>query len=150
MKTIRTSVDIDASLSTVWTILTDLRVYDEWNSQTTSASGTVAIDETVNLHVERTGSRAVDIRATVTRVDPESTLEWVARLPIPHLFTARHTFELEPLDDGRTRFVNHEQLSGLLVPFIVSDDAQQDYEAMNWALAERAEQHIAVSSDLMA
>ena len=144
MKTIYTSIDIDAASSTVWELLTDLEAYSEWNPQTTSASGTVAMNEVVDLHVEPTGSRTADIRATVTRFEPESALEWVTKLPIPGLFTARHSFELDDLGNGRTHFINRERLSGLLVPVVVANDAVRDYEAMNRALKEHAER-VAVS-----
>ena len=76
---------------------------------------------------------------TVTECDRYRRLRWVGHAVHPLLFEGEHTFELELLSEQRTRFYNTERLSGLLVPFVVSDDAERDYEAMNRALCERAE-----------
>lgn len=55
------------------------------------------------------------------------------------MFEARHTFELEALDGGRTRVRNRQLLSGVLALFVVDENTVRGYEAMNRALAERAE-----------
>jgi hypothetical protein len=75
--------------------------------------------------------------ARVVEADHPRRLEWVATVGGRWLFSARHTFELEPLEDGRTRLVNRERLAGILVRFAVPDDAESDHEAMNRALAGR-------------
>ena len=121
----------------MWATLTDLPSYAEWNPFVTRAEGHVREGESIQIRVEPTGSRPVTMRATLTVVDPLRTLEWVGKLPIPGLFTGRHTFELEALDDGRTRPVNREHASGLLVPFVVPKRISADYDAMNRALADR-------------
>jgi hypothetical protein len=137
MKRIVTTVDVDAPPAVVWTVLTDLHAYDQWNPQTTRAAGAVEAGGIVRLHVEPSEGRETDLRARVTRVRPARMLEWVARLPV--LFTARHRFELVPLVDGRTRVENRESLSGLLVRFGIVNAQAADYEAMNRALKVRAE-----------
>ena len=101
------------------------------------ASGTVAEGERVELTVRPGGGRERTMIATVVEAAPERRLEWVSTLGSRWLFSARHTFELEPLEDGRTRLVNRERLTGVLVRFAVPDDVESDYEAMNRALAER-------------
>lgn len=137
MREIRTGAVLDATPEAVWDALTDLEAYAEWNPQTVEASGTVADGERVELTVRPGGGRERTMTATVVEADPPGRLEWVSTLGSCWLFSARHTFELEPLEDGRTRLVNRETLTGVLVRFAVPDDADSDYEAMNRALAER-------------
>jgi len=137
MREIRTEAVLDATPEAVWDVLTDLEAYAEWNPQTVDASGTVAGGERVELTVRPGGGRERTMTATVVEADPPRRLEWVSTLGSRWLFSARHTFELEPLEDGRTRLVNGERLTGVLVRFAVPDDAESDYEAMNRALAER-------------
>jgi hypothetical protein len=55
------------------------------------------------------------------------------------VFEARHTFELEVLDGGRTRVRNRQLLSGVLALFVVDENTVRANEAMDRALAERAE-----------
>ena len=137
MREIRTEIVLDATPEAVWDALTDLEAYAEWNPQTVEASGTVAEGERVELTVRPSGGRERTMTATVVAADRPRRLEWVSTLGSRWLFSARHTFELEPLEDDRTRLVNRERHAGVLVRFAVSDDAGSDYEAMNRALAER-------------
>jgi hypothetical protein len=137
VREVRTEIVLEAPPESVWAVLTDLDAYAEWNPQTVRASGVVSVGERVELTVRPGGGRRRTIEAEVVDADPPTWLEWVATVGVRRLFEARHVFELEPLGDGRTRLHNHETLSGVLVPFVVSDDADADYEAMNRALAAR-------------
>ena len=136
MREIRTEIVLDATPGAVWEALTDLEAYESWNPQTVAASGDVAAGERVELTV-LSGGRERRMAASVVDADPGRRLEWVSTLGGRWLFEARHTFEIEPLEDGRTRLVNREALSGVLVRFAVPDDAGAGYEAMNRALAGR-------------
>lgn len=140
MREIRTEIEIDATPAAVWETLTDLPSYPEWNPHIVSARGEIREGAQVRVTVRRAGERDRMLPVTVTAVDPPRRLEWVGSAISSRIFEGRHTFELEPLDaDARTRLVNHERLSGVLVPFVVSDEPHRDYEAMNRALAERVE-----------
>lgn len=147
MREILTEIGIDASPSAVWEVLTDLSAYDEWNPQTASASGDLREGTTIEIRVGPSGSRAVTMQPTVTTVEPPRALEWVASVLTSWLFSARHTFRLEPFGDDRTRLINRERLSGLLVPVVIADDAPMDYEAMNRALKTRVEGSVAARSE---
>ncbi|MFC6826510.1 SRPBCC family protein [Halopelagius fulvigenes] len=147
MKRIQTEMDIDAPPEAVWDALTDVSAYSEWNPQTVWASGEVREGGEVALRVEPSRSRPATLKARVETVEPERTLVWTARLPVPGLFAARHAFELEPRPDGGTRLRNTETLSGLLVPFVVRKDAERDYHAMNRALADRSKSVAVGGSD---
>lgn len=139
MREKQVETEIDAPPRTVWEVLTDLSAYREWNPHITDASGDLREGSTVEIRVQSGRSQGRSIPVTVTAMTPERRLQWVGRVLSSRLFEGRHTFELEPLGDDRTRFMNRERLSGLLVPFVVPDDARRGYEAMNRALSERAE-----------
>lgn len=147
MREIRTATEIDAPPEIVWEILTDLSTYDEWNPHITAASGDLRENADVKIEVLPPGSQTKKMTATITRLEPPRTLQWVATIPFSWVFEGCHTFELHPIDNDRTQFINYERLSGVLVPFVVSDDAQQGYEAMNDSLAERAEQRFGAVSE---
>ena len=136
---IHTELEIDAPAGAVWETLTDLASYEEWNPNVTFAAGTLEEGTEVDLRIQPTRGRERSITVTVTEVDPERRLRWVGTVGGRWLFEGRHTFELQPLDGGRTRFVNRERVSGLTAPIVVRDDAARAYEAMNRALADRVE-----------
>ena len=137
MREIRTEIVLEAPPEAVWDVLTDLEAYEEWNPRTVAADGTVAEGEQIALTLSPQDARERTFGAEVVDVDPARRLEWVATVWSPWVFSARRTFELEPLEERRTRFVNRETFRGVLVRFALPDDAEADYEAVNQALAER-------------
>ena len=137
MRQIHTETEIDAPPSAVWTVLTDFDAYDEWNPLVVDADGRAEVGERITITVKSAGRRPSTMPARVTAADAERKLEWVGGPRVPGLFTGRHTLELEPLDGGRTRLVNRERVTGLLVPFVVPRSIEVDYEAMNRTLAQR-------------
>lgn len=144
MREIRTARTIDAPPRIVWSVLTDLDSYREWNPQIPTARGDLREGETLEIEIRRGGSRKRPLSVTVTDVDPPRRLEWVGRVFSSLLFEGRHSFELEALPDGRTRLINRERLSGWLAPLLVGDDPEADYEAMNRSLANRAERRATI------
>jgi hypothetical protein len=143
MRTIRTERVIEAPRDVVWDELADLSSYRDWNPHIVYGSGTPREDGRVTIRVSQGGGRARAIPVRVTRYDPPRLLSWRGRVVAAPLFEGEHTFELHELADDRTRLVNREVASGLLVPLLVYGDPELDYEAMNDALARRAEERFA-------
>jgi hypothetical protein len=138
---LRTNIQIDAPPATVWSILTDLASYSDWNPFITSSEGKLAVDEQLVNRLEPPGGRPLTFKPTVTDVDPGHAFEWLGRLVLPGLFDGRHRFEVVPHGDG-TRLLHTERFSGILVPLLKKSlDTQTlaGFEAMNSALKARAE-----------
>lgn len=138
---LHTEVEIDAAPATVWTILTDLADYSEWNPFITSSTGTVATGERLVNRLEPPGGKALTFRPTVTEVDEGRAFEWLGRLKLPGLFDGRHRFELIPHGDG-TRLIQTESFTGMLVPMLrqsLDTGTVAGFRAMNVALKARAE-----------
>jgi hypothetical protein len=139
MPEIHTAIDVDATPEEVWSVMTDLDAYPEWNPHLVRAEGRLGADERLTLWVRQSG-RENRIAVRVTEFDEPRHVEWVGRLGGKFLFEGTHTIRLEPLDGGeRTRLHNDESSSGLLVPLVVRKDAREAYEAMNEALRARVE-----------
>lgn len=138
---LHTEIVIDAAPAIVWTILTDLAAYPEWNPFITSAEGGVAVGERLVNRLEPPGGAAMTFRPTVTEVDSGRVFEWLGRLGLPGLFDGRHRFELVPSGDG-TRLIQTERFTGVLVLFMkkaLDTKTRAGFEAMNAALKTRAE-----------
>lgn len=143
MRTIRTEREIAAPVDVVWEILTDLPAYGEWNPHVVEAAGDLREGGRLAVRVSQGGERARGLPVRVTAFDPPRRLAWRGRVLGAPVFAGEHTFELHELAADRTRLVNREAVSGVLVPLLVGDDARRDYEAMNEALAARAEERFA-------
>ena len=139
MREIRTEIEIDAPPGEVWERLTDVESYEEWNPHITRASGDLREGASLEITVDRLGASSRTMSIRVSQIDPPRRLQWIGTVGSKWIFRGTHTFELHALDDDRTRFVNHERLTGLLVPFVVSDAPQRDYVRMNEALKKRVE-----------
>ncbi|QIO23349.1 SRPBCC domain-containing protein [Haloarcula sp. JP-L23] len=140
MKTVTTTVDIDATPEDVWATLTDFDAYPEWNPFVTAIEGTVAEGERLSVRIDPPEGRGMGFEPRVTAADPGERLEWVGKLGVRGLFDGRHEFRLEPLDDGGTRLHHRESFSGLLVGLLLNEaDIRAGFEAMNEALKTRVE-----------
>lgn len=143
VKDLSTQVEIDASIATVWKILTDLGGFAEWNPFMPEAEGDVREGARLKVLMEPPGGKTMTFRPTVTRVDPETELRWLGHLLFPGLFDGEHIFELSSLGDGRVRLIQRETFRGLLVPLLwksMATSTRNGFEAMNVALKKRAEQ----------
>lgn len=72
---------------------------------------------------------------TVVDLRPNERYAWLGTTGVRGLFDGEHSFELEPVDENRTRLTNREVYSGLLAPIFrrlpMMQDAPQGFEAMN-------------------
>jgi len=144
MRTIEHTVDIQAPAAAVWQVLTDTNRYQDWNPFMPRLSGRLTPGERLTLTV-RPGKRAMTFRPTVLAVEDCALIRWRGRLGVPGLFDGEHELRLESISDGGTRFVQRETFTGLLVPMMprVLVDTATGFAAMNLALRDRAELHIA-------
>jgi hypothetical protein len=142
---LRSEIDIEAPPEAVWTILTDLARYGEWNPFIISSDGHVAVGQRLTNRLQPAGGKARTFKPTVTVVDPPRTFEWLGHLGLPGIFDGRHRFELTATPTG-TRLAQVEYFSGLLVRFIrrsLDNDTAAGFNAMNLALKNRSEHRTA-------
>jgi len=141
MKENRNEIEIQSTPDRVWEILTDLAKYPEWNPLLYRADGKVALGEKVTISA-KTASNDRDFDCSVVRVEPNHEFSWKFHVILPFLFRGEHIFTIEPVEDGRTRFIDREIFNGLLVPLQAKDletNAKVGMIAMGEALKRRAE-----------
>jgi hypothetical protein len=142
MQTLHASIDIDAPADLVWRVVTDLDRYPEWNPFIVRASGEQRVGERLHVTIRAPGTRAVTFRPRILQLQPGRLLRWKGQLWVPGLFDGRHALVVEELPGGRSRFTTHEDVSGILLPFLgkVMRASQEGFEQMAQALRRRAEQ----------
>jgi hypothetical protein len=142
MKEIHTEIEIEAPVERVWHTLTDFASFPQWNPFIPQARGEPEVGSRLEVRVQPPGSRAMTFRPKVLRAEPNRELRWRGRLWLPGLFDGEHGFLLEPLGPARTRLVQREAFTGLLVPFLLKrmgESTRRGVEEMNRALKARAE-----------
>ena len=138
---LRTEIEIDATPETMWSILTDLDRYCEWNPFVV-ASGTIAVGAKLSNRMQPPEGRAMTIKPAVTVVEPDQIFEWLGHFGFSGVFDGRHRFELEALPAGGTRVLHSEKFQGVLVRLMrntLDTQTKSGFEAMNAALKTQAE-----------
>lgn len=146
MKTIETSIEIDAPPEVVWARLTDFATYGSWNPFIRSIDGEAAPGARLKVRIQPPGRAGMTFRPTVLDATPGRRLGWLGTLGIRGIFDGEHRFEFEPLPGGRTRLTHSERFTGLLVPLFSAmlADTRKGFEAMNAALKSRVEREARV------
>jgi hypothetical protein len=79
--------------------------------------------------------------ATKVAMKPEEPATTATAVTSTAFAVGRHRFDVQPLGEGRSRFVQSERLSGALVPLfrsMLTGPTPEAFAAMNDALAKRA------------
>lgn len=140
-KTIRRTVEIDASPELVWAVLTDLPAHADWNPFIRAISGTPVVGDRLQIRVAPPGGREMSFKPVVTAASPSQEFAWLGHLGTRGLFDGAHSFTIEDLGDGRTALTQAETFTGVLVPLFASglDKTAAGFDEMNKALKERCE-----------
>lgn len=145
IREIRTEIDISADPELVWSILTDLEKYREWNPFVVRSKGIARLGERIECHPRLPGSKRVhSFKPVVTMCDPPKVFAWRGHTLFPWLADGEHIFEIFP-EGGAVRLVHRQNFSGLAIPLIwrfMAEKTRQGFILMNLALKERAEKAV--------
>lgn len=110
-----TEILIDAPPDAVWRTLTATRAYPDWNPFIVSLRGTLAAGQKLDVTTRPPGGNEMSFTPVVLAVKSGSELAWRGDLFLPGIFTSEHRFRLEPAGEGRTKFLQSEKFTGLLI-----------------------------------
>lgn len=139
-RVLRHEIEIDAPVGHVWETLTDTTDYS-WNPFIHRIAGRLTVGEKLQVEIEPPGGRVMRFAPTVLDVEPERTLRWMGHFLVSRILDGEHTFELQPLAGDRTRFIQSERFSGILVGLLgrTLDKTEHGFAAMNAALKGKVE-----------
>ena len=142
MRELRREIEIDAPPSTVWSVVADTGSYANWNPFMPRLNGELREGSKLDVRIAPPGGRPMSFKPTVVAVEPERELRWIGRFLVRGLFEGEHTFRIESLDNNRSRFIQSERFSGILVGAFKStlDKTEIGFEQMNAALKAQAEE----------
>jgi hypothetical protein len=141
MKSLHAAIDIDAPAERVWQVVSDFGKYADWNPFIVRAAGEPRVGERLDITIAAPGMKPVSFRPRVLDVEPGRLIRWKGEFKLPGLFDGRHALIVDALDGGRSRFTTHEDVTGILLPFVgkVMTASQQGFELMAQAVKKRAE-----------
>jgi hypothetical protein len=143
VKQVRTEIEIDATPERVWHVLTDYAGWSEWNPLLYRAAGRLGVGERVEIAFQGSGSKEINAQCTVVNLEPQRAWSWTYSIISPLLFRGEHSFAVELIDSGRTRFAHHEVFKGLLVPLVLNEaETKRGFQAMDRALKAQVERAV--------
>lgn len=146
-KRINTEIIINASAETVWSILTDLAAYPQWNPFIIKIEGTLQKGNRLR-NTLKNGNKTIVFKPVIQEVTPMVSFSWLGSLFVKGLFDGRHFFIIEPIAPNQIKLIHGEDFSGILSTMIlkkIGDDTRENFVRMNHALRARAEaEHIAL------
>ena len=139
---IKTEISINTTPEKIWTILTDISNYPNWNPFIKSIQGQLAVGNKITARIEPPEASGMTFKPTILTLIPNKKLSWLGHLLFPGLFDGEHKFELNDNGDGTTTFIQSEKFKGILVPFFkkqLNHNTQNGFIEMNEKLKELAE-----------
>lgn len=150
MREISTHVDIHASASLVWDILTDFATYRRWNPLIRCVLGAPRRGDTILITEQRgtapraslRDTRGTTVRRMVKHVREPRELYWLGTWGTASVFASERRFRIESLANGNVRFHQSERFRGAVVPLlwsVLQRRLEPGFSGMNQALKARAE-----------
>ncbi|CAH1519866.1 conserved hypothetical protein [Vibrio owensii] len=133
-KSVHTEIIIPSTPEKVWQVLTDIERYQEWNPAITLVKGTLEVGNKVTYHFQETESKEANISSEVIEITPYTHLNHKGG--IWGVITFDQHYYLEPHELG-TKFVIHEDYTGIYVNFWDESHTQQQYQNMAETLKAR-------------
>jgi hypothetical protein len=141
-KQIVTEIEIDATPSRVWQVLTDFEKYPTWNPFIKKISGVAARNEKLEVHMPDPRGGTMIFTPTVLAAERDRELRWLGRSE-GDVFNGEHRFLIEPIDNNnKVHFTQSEKFTGSMVASLegwLDTAVKQNFEDMNRALKQRAE-----------
>ncbi len=140
---LHTEIEIEATSSRIWEILTDFENYPTWNPFIQSLNGNVKVGHTIEIHLTPPDAKVMTFKPKILVFEKEKELRWLGKLLMPGLFDGEHIFKLRDNGNGTTTFIQQEKFKGLLVPLLkkqLENNTKNGFMRMNEALKELAEQ----------
>ncbi len=142
MKEIKTEIIINASPEKVWKVLTDFKSYPDWNPFITSIEGDVFEGSKFKVRIKPLGSSGMNFSPICTSFNENVEFSWLGKLMTKGIFDGKHIFELQAVDQGRTKLIQREEFNGILVPMFwknLNVNTRWGFEMMNDKLKEIVE-----------
>ena len=141
MKNIQTEILINTDINKVWDVLMNFDSYPKWNPFITSISGEPKLGSRLTVSIKPPGGNGMTFKPNILTLEANKEFRWKGKLGINGIFDGEHYFILEVLENDKTKFIQGEKFSGLLVPLVgkMLDKTQKGFQLMNESIKKECE-----------
>jgi hypothetical protein len=115
VKEFRTSTSIQAPAEKIWSVLTNVSAWPEWDPNCDKVEGQAVLGNKLKVFTKLSPGRAFPVK--VTEFSPNRKMTWTGGMPFG-LFTGVRTYTLDSGGDENVDFTMHEVFSGPLLGLI--------------------------------
>lgn len=143
-----TTVEINASVERVWSLISDFKSYPKWNPLMLRLEGEAVEGAQLEILIHLFLATEMKVTPRVLNVDLFREIRWRGGVKIPGILTGEHILTIEELSSNHVRLVQSEAFTGVLAPlFLVwmGDEVRRGFEKMNLEvklLAEAADRNL--------
>lgn len=143
MQTITTEIEISATPSKVWNIITDINKWHEWSPIINASVGDVSVGSTLSITMmsKEEGKDGPKYSPKIIKLDEPNYFHWRAHMVAGFIFTNDKIFELEETSSG-TKVTHTETFKGILAPLfrgMMKKGVTPMLNSMNEALKNESE-----------
>lgn len=119
MQTIKTEIEILAPPEKVWSIITDIEKWQEWNPTINRSAGQATLGSavTITMMSDEAGKDGPKYSPQIIQLDEPKYFHWRAHMMAGFIFTNDKIIELEKTDTG-TKITHKETFKGLMAFFM--------------------------------
>ena len=127
-----TWIDIEAQPRVVWDMLVDFKAWKLWNPFIPVVEGKFQVGEVLRIEVVPPGLKSMTFKPEVFVIKPYEKIIWGGSF-LWIVYRGEHSFILEPLVEGKTRFRQIEIFRGPMVLFMSNmiKNTEIGYHRMN-------------------
>ena len=140
-RVVEATIDIAAPAETVWRTLLDFASYPQWSRFILAIEGEPQLGAHLAVQLDD-GGGIMRMRPTIVIFNENVELRWRGVVGASFLLSAEHSFRLQQLPGGATRFTQSETFGGILVPLFwkrLDGQTRRAFHSFNDALCRRAE-----------
>ncbi len=138
MKELYTEIDIHAPVERVWSLITDLENYINWNPFIVWAQGDLRPGGKIKVRIKPPGAKEMGYTLRTLRLEREKEFRWLGRMFFRGILNGEHIFELQKISNNQVRLIHKEYFTGILVPFVwkrfLNTKLRQGFEELNRSL----------------
>ena len=143
MQVIKTEIEISASPSKVWGIITDINKWQEWSPIINASVGDASVGTTLSITMmsKEEGKDGPKYSPKIIKIDEPNYFHWRAHMMAGFIFTNDKIIELKETSSG-TKVIHTETFKGMLAPVLggmMKKGVPSMLNSMNEALKKVAE-----------
>ena len=137
------TVEVQAPAAVVWTVVTDLARYPEWNPFVVACASDLAVGAPIDMRVRLVGRFAQRQRETILSHEPGRRLCYGLPTAFLGALASSRCHHVEALGPDRARYESRFALRGALEPIVralLGPSLRRGFGAMTDALVRRSEE----------